>query len=210
MTEDGTVPTSRRVFNADGTLSLYVHILSNADQQADQYLNGQLVHRQIFKANADRIDEFFFPGTEIVSRRMTTIALTGEATSEFFSKDGTLLYTSTRTSDGKVMPALYAKSKIINRQTGANFLLTQVEEFNPGSDTPKRKLELDDAGHVSNVYIYRADGTLARVKHLQNGVVTSQENYDSSGTKVLSTTQGEEEQIDPALIRPIYPPNQEE
>jgi hypothetical protein len=63
---------------------------------------------------------------------------------------------------------------------------------------------MDADGNVIAVYIYRADGTLARVKHVNNGVIESQDDYDATGTKIIhKQAGGEPEPISPKLTLPI-------
>jgi antitoxin component YwqK of YwqJK toxin-antitoxin module len=207
MTEDGQAPVSRRMFNPDGSLAMESKILANADQEAKQYLNGKVIHRSVFKANADKIDEFYRPATGIISRRTTETALTKDVYNEVFDDEGNLVYSSLLpAAGGNVVNTVYFKGKIVLRQTASNFLLTTVEEFSPGAANPRRKIELDGAGNPVKVYIYRPDGTLARVKTLQDGAVKSQADYDASGTRVIhSQPGGEPETISPDLLRPALP-----
>ncbi len=235
MTENGAAPVSRKMFNPDGSLMMESHILNNADQEMKQYINGKMIHRSLFKANADQIEEFYNPVTDALTRRTTRVALTGDFTSEYFNSAGELVYSSTVLGAGTTNPfssnaannasqaingtkppevvinSVYAKGKLILRQTGVEFLLKAVEEFTPGQTTPRRKIELDDNGHVITVSIYRTDGSLMRVKHLEGGVVTSQDDYDATGSKIIHKEQGgEPETISPDLLRPALPPTEGE
>lgn len=91
MTEDGRVPTLRRVLNSKGELEEEARVLGNADHQVNTYENAIITRRQTFKANGDVVIELFFEGTEIVSRRMTKLRLDGSVTTQNFDRSGKLL-----------------------------------------------------------------------------------------------------------------------
>jgi antitoxin component YwqK of YwqJK toxin-antitoxin module len=133
MTKDGDAATSRRIFNHDGTLSLDVHVLPNADQESLQYHKGKLMHRGVFKANGDEVSESLADDTGKLAQRETRIALTGDTLTEIFNADGTLFYSSATTKNsGQIVSTLYEHGKMIIRQTGVKMQVSQVEEFTPG------------------------------------------------------------------------------
>ncbi|MBS1996305.1 MAG: hypothetical protein JSS86_08350 [Cyanobacteria bacterium SZAS LIN-2] len=210
MTEDGTAMTLMRSYDEQGRVTLERRVLDNADQVANQFDDGHIVRREIMKANGDNVSEVFFNGTDVVSVRQTQIRLDGTVITESFNKQGQQLYRrENNAGKGTTSVSRFTNGVMVLRQTLQEADLQTIEQFDPVSGKATRTLSLDTEQNVTAVKLFRADGTVARVKQFKNGVVVHQTDYDSAGLVTADKSGGEPETIDRSLFDMIARPKEE-
>lgn len=204
-TDDGQVAKQSRQWDEEGVLLTESQILPNAANQLDQYEDGKLVQRQTLFGTGDMVTQTFrADGT--MSNEEKIIRLTDTAYGTYFDARGIPVFGSEQHKDGTQVLILYKNGKPAVKHTAYKpNSPTYAEEISASTGTVTRKLEFDAKGNPSRVFIYRADGTLAREKHLtgtgNSTTVTRQLDYDATGTKVTATSDaGEPERFEPDML----------
>ena len=209
-TDDGMTTKHRRTFTYDGSLAEEFRVLDNADQQTDNYYDGKLNSTSIWKANSDQINISYYREnglpSGLIESRQTIVAMNHSELTEQFAKDGQLIWSQFRDGDhpGVATISSFVTGKLRYEQSFTKWNLESVKEFSPQTGLVVRELFLDPLGAVLKVALYRADGTLARLKHMAGRRVTKQLDYDASGKAVVAEQDGgEPESIERKLLSPL-------
>jgi antitoxin component YwqK of YwqJK toxin-antitoxin module len=214
MTEDGLNATIQRTFDSNGDLSMERQVLDNADQSTSTFANGKLTERSIFKANGDSLSEQFDENGKLQSR-FKQVRRDGTSVFETFDADGKvgLRRENDSKSTNLINITVFEGDKVKLRQFLKDWQLWKTEEVSTATGFTTRTIEIEygktktrfeySKPFVRRVELYRADGTLERVKLLKDdGSVEKTIEYDPTGLTVTSEKEGgEAEKIDEKLIQ---------
>lgn len=194
--------TNRSIFKANG---------DSWDEQFDE--NGKLQTRsKQVRLDGSSVVETFFPDGKVSSRSEEKL---GKSLMERFDASGKLVLR--RENDGKSRSmtnvTVFDGDKVKLRQYLKSWQLARTEEISTSTGTITRAIDIEyikpkkpfesPTPVARRVEVYRADGTLERVKLLKDdGSVAKTIEYDSTGKTIASEKEGgEAESIDQKLLQ---------
>lgn len=202
-TDDGLVPKHVRMWGQNGQLLRESQILPNAAQQSDEYVNGKLSKRETLYGTGDVVTQAFRDNGTMSSEERQ-IKLSGNFENTYFDDKGVPVFGGEVWPNGTEVLNLYRNGKLAIKHTAKPGSPRFVEELSVDGKVA-RKLVFDNKNNPAVVYLYRADGTLQREKHLtgkgNDNAVTRQLDYDATGTKVIGRSDtGEPEKFDADVL----------
>jgi antitoxin component YwqK of YwqJK toxin-antitoxin module len=220
--ENGNLRMERRVLdNADQATDMYANgklmersiFKANGDSWNEQFdENGNLHSRsKNVRLDGSSVFETFFADGKVKSRSEEKV---GKSLLEQFDANGKVVLRRENGSTSMINVTVFEGEKVKLRQYLKGWQLARTEEVSTATGFTTRAIDIEYSKPnkqsfqsptpiARRVELYRADGTLERVKLLKDdGAVAKTTEYDSTGKTVTSEKEGgEAEKIDEKLLQ---------